>query len=132
MKKKRIFPLILMWLIPLVILVLYYFANRIWHFAFPCILHELTNLYCPTCGITRLLFALLKGDIKSAFGYNQLLFILLPLLFIYLVVLSYLWLNDKINTKFINLSKKLIILVTILLVVFGVIRNLDWFSYLRP
>ncbi len=130
--KKKIFTLILIWLVPFFTLFLYYSLYLMFDFSIPCFLHKLTNLYCPTCGITRLLIALLNGNIYEAFKYNQLMFILLPLVIIYFGILSYLWIKNKINRNFIIISKYLLFFVIVLLVVFGIIRNLDNFSYLRP
>jgi len=36
----------------------------------PCVLQELTGLYCPGCGGTRAAKALLKGDLISSFLYH--------------------------------------------------------------
>ena len=38
----------------------------------PCIFHELTGLYCPGCGGTRALKALLRGDVVLSFLYHPL------------------------------------------------------------
>ena len=43
-----------------------------------CILHEWTGMKCPGCGTTRALAALTHGDWRAAFGYNPMLFALLP------------------------------------------------------
>jgi hypothetical protein len=46
----------------------------------PCPLYALTGLYCPGCGSTRCLHALLHGDLALAFAMNPLLLATLPLL----------------------------------------------------
>lgn len=46
----------------------------------PCPVHALTGLYCPGCGSTRCLHALLHGDLPLALAMNPLLVISLPLL----------------------------------------------------
>ena len=38
-----------------------------------CLFHRLTSLYCPGCGNTRALHALVHGDWRAAFAYNTLL-----------------------------------------------------------
>ena len=35
-----------------------------------CIIREIFNFPCPTCGVPRAMFSLLKLDIKSYFYYN--------------------------------------------------------------
>ena len=62
----------------LVILILlgYYFLNIYFHFSIPCMFYKLTNLYCPGCGITRMLFSLIKLDFYQSFRYNSIVFIL--------------------------------------------------------
>lgn len=39
-------------------------------FRFPCMFHEITGLYCPGCGGTRAVKALLGGHIITSFVYN--------------------------------------------------------------
>ena len=39
-------------------------------FRFPCMFHEITGLYCPGCGCTRAVKALLGGRIIDSFVYN--------------------------------------------------------------
>ncbi|TMR29466.1 DUF2752 domain-containing protein, partial [Actinomadura geliboluensis] len=34
--------------------------------------------YCPGCGLMRLVHALTHGDVATAFGFNPLVFVLLP------------------------------------------------------
>ncbi|MCI0460710.1 MAG: DUF2752 domain-containing protein [Gemmataceae bacterium] len=46
----------------------------------PCLFRSLTGLYCPGCGSTRCLHALLHGDLRQAAAYNVLLLVALPLL----------------------------------------------------
>lgn len=44
----------------------------------PCIFHALTGDWCRSCGITRMLNALVHGDILRALGTNPLAVLLLP------------------------------------------------------
>jgi hypothetical protein len=45
-----------------------------------CAFHKLTGLYCPGCGSTRALHALLHGDVLTAMRFNILAVIGLPVL----------------------------------------------------
>lgn len=40
----------------------------------PCLFHLATGLQCPGCGLTRASMALLRGDVESAYNFNQLAF----------------------------------------------------------
>jgi hypothetical protein len=51
----------------------------------PCPFRACTGLYCPGCGTTRALYALLHGNFGEAFGLNPLMVLLLPLLGCYLI-----------------------------------------------
>lgn len=50
-----------------------YLALSALGFGFRCPIHALTGFYCPGCGITRAVRALLNGDLPLAFHNNSLL-----------------------------------------------------------
>ena len=56
----------------LLLLVLFIKATNIQlsKYLFPCVLHSLTGLYCPGCGGTRAITALLHGQILNSFLYH--------------------------------------------------------------
>ena len=43
-------------------------------FLYPCLFHELSGLYCPGCGGTRAVKALLEGHFISCFLYHPFVF----------------------------------------------------------
>jgi len=45
----------------------------------PCPLHSVTGLWCPGCGATRGMHALLNGHLVQALGFNLLLVAIVPL-----------------------------------------------------
>jgi hypothetical protein len=45
----------------------------------PCLFRWLTGLYCPGCGGTRCVHALLHGELGQALAYNALVCLLVPL-----------------------------------------------------
>lgn len=94
----------------------------------PCIFYEVTGLYCPGCGITRLCVSLFEGDLYQAFRYNPIIFIDVPIIFI-LFVLDILFKDKKIIKKITNV---LIIILVVITVIFGVLRNIPAFSFLAP
>lgn len=46
----------------------------------PCVFHSMTGLFCPGCGITRMLHALVHGDLRGAFAMNAMVLLMLPVL----------------------------------------------------
>lgn len=97
----------------------------------PCLFHELTGLQCPGCGLTRMLHALVHGDIRRAASMNLMVLASLP-------ALGAISLNEATHRRLLSsrvtrvlYSAKLWFAVVI---AFGVLRNLPWapFSYLAP
>ncbi len=50
----------------------YYFILRNWLPAFPCVFKTMFGIYCPGCGGTRAVIALLKGHVIRALWYHPL------------------------------------------------------------
>lgn len=50
----------------------------------PCMLHRLTGLSCPGCGMQRFVHALTNGHVGEAVGYNA----FLPLVVIYTMLFA--------------------------------------------
>jgi Protein of unknown function (DUF2752) len=51
------------------------------HSRFPgCIFLSVTGFFCPGCGITRALHAVVHGDVARAFAMNPLAIIIIPLI----------------------------------------------------
>lgn len=94
----------------------------------PCTFYSIYHLYCPSCGNTRSVIALLHGDILSSLRYN-----IVILISIILAVLGYIELASYSFGKHIKaLPRKLsfyIGLITVL-VLYWIIRNL--IPYLTP
>ena len=91
-----------------------------------CIFYEITGLYCPGCGITRMFLALSRFEVSKAFRYNPLVFCLL--IFSLLYVLYNLIRYKKIR----KLNSKIIIGLVIIVILFGILRNLPCFDFLAP
>lgn len=106
-------------------IIVYYFLNKNFNTEIPCIIHKITNLYCPGCGITRMFFSLLNLNFYQAFRYN-------PLIFILLCGYVLLKLSEIIIRKKIKISSKVIIAILIIVITFGILRNIPYFSYLLP
>ncbi|WP_251666842.1 DUF2752 domain-containing protein [Paenibacillus camelliae] len=89
----------------------------------PCPIHAVTGLYCPGCGMTRSLTALLKLDLEAAFRYNSLVYALVPLYLCY-------WLLQR--KKLHRTSNAVLIAMVILALGYGIARNLPLFDRLAP
>ncbi|MBR1413290.1 MAG: DUF2752 domain-containing protein [Bacilli bacterium] len=101
-------------------------------FKIECPIHKITHLYCPGCGVTRMLFAILKLDFYQAFRYNPLLFIFLP--FISICIIDYLvgFIRNKDTIIYKRINNKIWFSLVIIFLLFGIIRNIPKFNYLAP
>lgn len=96
-----------------------------------CMFHQITGLYCPGCGMTRALHALVQGDVAQAVAMNA----LLPVLALALPLLVLQGLGYRLP-----LPRRALAALTSakfwlpLLGGFWVLRNLPWppFSWLAP
>lgn len=102
-------------------------AGGLW----PCAFHVVTGLHCPGCGLTRMLHALVHGDVARAWTMNPLAVIALPLLASMLLQwwlarpLLPGWLDRRVHDGRVWIAA---------LVVFGVLRNLPFapFAWMAP
>ena len=61
----------------------------------PCMFHELTGLYCPGCGGTRALKALLCGQFETSFLYHPLVLYCACVALVFLVSYLIYWKTKK-------------------------------------
>lgn len=97
----------------------------------PCLFHALTGLYCPGCGSTRALHALLHGDLAQAMAMNPLLVVALPVLAL-MALNAAGWKPQGSERFWCSIgSPKAWLLV---LLAYWLLRNLPWwpFSWLAP
>lgn len=96
----------------------------------PCFFHEITGYYCPGCGITRSLVSLLHLDFYQALRYNA----LTPMF----LILAYFYIKGEINfylkgkTEKFPIRNEILIVLLILTITYGVLRNIPAFDYLAP
>ena len=109
--------------------IIYFFLNEVLNFSIPCLFHELTGLYCPGCGITRLFFSLLKFDFYQAFRYNPLIFLLIILCLIYWIIKILL---KKLKWIDITIPNYIYYCLLVVVILFGILRNIPMFDYLAP
>ena len=124
-QKKKIISILILFLV----LVIYHLLSHLFNFRIPCIFYEITGLYCPGCGVTRMLFSLINLDFYQAFRYNPLVFIILRLYIIYLIIKIIAKLLFKKNLK---IPQVILNIIIILLILYGILRNIDLFSFLKP
>ena len=88
----------------------------------PCIFHEVTGLFCPGCGISRMILSLFKLDFYQAFRYNVLLFILFPFIVLLIIDALYCIIKNK-KPIYKKINNKFWIALIIILILYTVIRN---------
>ena len=96
------------------ILILYYFLNNFYSFSIPCMFNKI---------ITRMIFSIFRLDFYQAFRYNPLVFLMLLFYIIFKII------NLKYNVVF---SNKCTYVLLIVVIIYGIIRNISYFNYLVP
>lgn len=129
---KKLILLISFFILLLGCIYLIYILNNNYGIGLICISNKITGLYCSGCGMTRAVFSLLKFDFYQAFRYNAFSILLLPILLIYFISYIYSWLFNKPNIIIKKIPQTFWIIIVILLLIYGVIRNIPSFSYLAP
>ena len=94
-----------------------------------CPINEELGLQCPGCGGTRMIESLLYLDFYQAFRWNPFLSLtIIPIICIYLKQ-SYLFIVEN---KMMENIDKIIICYIVLFILFGIIRNINAFSWMQP
>ena len=93
-----------------------------------CPLYTLTGFACPGCGLTRGFHALFHGDVLAALDYNAMLPLFTVLVGIALVTMvNFALRGRRASMKLFHPTALWIFFV--LLLVFGVARNLPWYPF---
>ena len=110
-------------------------SAAVWYFDpqsagfFPlCPLYRLTGFACPGCGLTRGFHALFHGDVLTALDYNGMLpffAILVGFAFVSLVTFAIRGSGTRLNL----LHANALWVFFVMLLVFGVVRNLPWYPF---
>lgn len=130
--KRKIYKVLIITLVIILLSYIYYhylFKNGI---VIPCIFHKITNLYCPGCGVTRMILSLIKLDFYQAFRYNSLITIFVPFILFLLIDFIIKWITGNKNYFYIKIPNKIWIVLLIITISFGVIRNIPYFDYFIP
>ncbi len=97
-----------------------------------CPILRWTGFYCAGCGTSRMLEALLRGDLAAAFRQNQLLFVVLPLTGCYLLAEAVRYVRKKPPLWKKKGMAAVFLAVLAASALFAVARNLPGFDFLRP
>ena len=108
---------------------LYLYFHDPYQYPLPCIIKLLTGLYCPGCGAGRACFSILHGKFFDAFCYNPLLVILLPFTGGYIAARGIDWAVTGGNHIDGKISIKLLLAVLIIILVYGILRNIPVFPF---
>lgn len=130
-QKKRLWQLVKPILEILLLGVAYIIFVKITGWGLPCPIKLVTGKYCPGCGISRMLLAMLTLDFEAAFHANRLLFFLLPVMLLYGLIkgIHYVKTGKEGQSR---LEQIVILFVCIITIAFWVMRNMEQFSFLAP
>lgn len=97
----------------------------------PCLFHLATGFYCPGCGVSRMCLALLKLDLATAFRANAAILLLLPpgLAVAFQMAVRYVKEGKSLPTP---AQTAVLFLISAVLFIFGILRNLPAFSWMAP
>ena len=118
MKNKILFIILV-----IILLILYLCLGHLFHLYIPCLFHFLTGLYCPGCGLTRMLYSIIKLDFNKAFHYNQLLFVLFPFALFFIINYIYSLIYNK-QPLIKKIPDYIWYILIIILLIYGVLRNI--------
>ena len=109
----------------------YMIINKYTGFYIPCVFHLVTGLYCPGCGVSGMCISIAQLDFVSAFKHNSALLVMSPLFVLLFVSIIYRYIKkgSLMTSKWQNV---LIFIMIAVLLVFGVLRNIPYFSFLAP
>lgn len=129
--RKRIFKVVKPTAIVLAIGFTYIIIHKLTGFALFCPYYQILHIYCPGCGVSRMLLHLMKLEFYEAFSSNCLLFCLLPIFTIAAARHVYLYIRYG-KKGFSKLENVLCWIIVGLLLVFAVVRNIFPIDILIP
>lgn len=110
------------------LLITYLYLGNQFHIYINCPIKKITGLYCPGCGITRMLLSILQLDFYQALRYNPLLFLSLPF-FLFLIVESIITKKEPLYNK---IPTKIWVAIIVIFMIYGILRNIPFFDFLAP
>lgn len=95
-------------------------------FGVPCVFHAVTGLQCPGCGVTRMLSALLRGDLRTAWESNAAVLALSPVLAALVLLSAARWVRTG-SARLPRWGDAAAVVCVVLLLLFTVARNVRAF-----
>ena len=96
-----------------------------------CYLNDWTGLHCAGCGMTRATRSLLEGDFLAALDYNIVGVLLGPIVLVGAGREFIAWASGRDEWRW-RLPWKWSIVLAVVVIGFGVLRNLPGFDFLAP
>jgi hypothetical protein len=131
MNKKRLTIVIISVISVILISFGYYFFYKATHIGLACPIHEMFHVDCPGCGLSRMIFSIIELDFYQAFRYNPLMFVLSPFIIVFAVDLIIAFIHDRKSKIVSKIPLFAWIIIYVVILVFGVIRNIEPFTYLK-
>ncbi len=97
--------------------------------SYECPLKKYFGIDCAGCGVMRMVISIINLDFYQAFRYNMLFFLLLMFLMVYLF---YVVVCKVRGVSFYKVSYKVGIVIWVLIIGFGILRNIKGFEFLKP
>ena len=94
-----------------------------------CLLHRLTGLDCPGCGMTRAVHSTLHGKIAEAFRFNPLGMLALPLTAGWLLLRIPHWLRGEPPPEYLRIGWHVACGLFALVVCYGILRNVPHWPF---
>jgi len=95
----------------------------------PCVFQTITHLHCPGCGAARASRSLLHLDFLKALDYNVLFVLFLPLAAYFILKYYIKYVIGKDVLPMIKINRTCAILITIVIVLFGILRNIPVYPF---
>lgn len=127
--KKRFIAVITILLATMLVVLLYVVINMTTGIGLVCYMKKVFDIDCPGCGATRMCIALLHGQIYQAFRFNPFMFISIPILTVVGIWQSYIYIRYNRELKYFT---RFLVVYAISLALFGIVRNINLFSFLAP
>lgn len=119
---KKIFIFVALILVLILLFISYGYINIKYSIGIPCAVNKAFGVYCPGCGLTRAVGAILQLDFVQAFRYNAFSLILIPLIF--MIFVTFIWENIFGKISFISkIPTAVWIILFSCFFVYGIVRN---------